>query len=76
MKQNANLLLHHKCIIVTTFLFMQQIFPNYGDIHENKIVNFPQLQCLVGTSRSNLVNFVKTESLSFAILQICEILVL
>ena len=22
-------------------------------------MNFPQLQCLVGTSRSNLVNFVK-----------------
>ena len=34
-------------------------FYKFGDIHENTIVNFPQLQCLVGTSRSNLVDFVK-----------------
>ena len=31
----------------------------FGNVCENKIVNFPQLQCLVGTSRSHLVNFVK-----------------
>ena len=29
-------------------------FMNFGDIRENKIGKFPQLQCLVGTSRSNL----------------------
>ena len=31
---------------------------NFVDTRETKIVNFP-LQCLVGTSTSNLVNFVK-----------------
>ena len=32
---------------------------SFRDVFENKIVNFPQLQCPVGTFRSNLVNFVK-----------------
>ena len=40
-------------------LFMAQTFhdfTNFGDIHENKIVNFPQPDRLVGTSTSsNLV---------------------
>ena len=34
-------------------------FSDFGDIRENIIAIFPQLQCLVGTFRSNLVNFVK-----------------
>ena len=30
-------------------------FTNFEDISKNKIVNFPQLQCLAETFRSNLV---------------------
>ena len=32
------------------------------DIRENRVANFPQLQCLVGTPGSNVVNFVKIKS--------------
>ena len=32
---------------------------NFENICDIKIVNFPQLQCLAGTYRYNLVNFVK-----------------
>ena len=39
---------------------MGQIFLNFGDICKHKIVNFPQLQCVVELPKSNLVNFVKT----------------
>ena len=34
-------------------------------LYDNKIVKFPQLQCVVGSSRSNLVNFVKIKSSPF-----------
>ena len=51
---------------VSTFNLRQNFtnFTNYGDSHENKIIKFPQLQCLVGTFRSNLVNFVKIKQTS------------
>ena len=40
------------------------------------VKNFMQLQCLIGTFRSNnFVNFVKTKSWIFTILLICEMLV-
>ena len=48
---------YHNARLFTELNF--HAFRNFGDVHENKIINFPQLQCLVGTSRSNLVNFIK-----------------
>ena len=55
--------------IKPTLLLMVRIFETFVKI------KFPQLQGLVETSRSILVNFVKIESWIFAILLICEILV-
>ena len=42
--------------MVQNIIFMNSM--NFGDIPENMIINFPQLQCLVGNSRSNLVNLM------------------
>ena len=47
-------------------------FIKFGDIQENTIVNFPQPQCLVGTSRRNLV---KIKLQIFTVLLIYEIFV-
>ena len=44
-------------ITVPALLLMGQTSMNFGDIHKNIIVNFPQLQ---GTPRSNLVNLSLT----------------
>ena len=49
---------------------------NCGDTRENIIVNFPQLQCLVGTSIGNLVNFVKIHHKLIHRTVDCEILML
>ena len=43
---------------------------NFEDNCQNKIVNFPQLRCLVGISRNNLENII----MNFTILLVCEIL--
>ena len=32
-------------------------FIKFGDIHENTIVNFPQLQCVVGSCQNKTANF-------------------
>ena len=42
---------------------MRWKFHNFWDIHENKKT---QLQCLIGTFRKNLVNFVKIKSWKFS----------
>ena len=50
----------HTLHTVPTVLFMGQNFHGFhkfGDISENKIVNFLQLQCPVGTFRNNIADF-------------------
>ena len=51
----------YTCRYLTMHLFMDGTnnFTNFEDIYKNII---PQLQCLVGISRSNLVNFVQINS--------------
>ena len=38
---------------------MGQNFTKFEDFLENRIMNLPQLQCLVGNSRSNFIKFIK-----------------
>ena len=53
-----------KSIIIPYPLFYEwhEILMNFQDIHENKIVNFPQIQCLITTFKNNFVNLLKTKS--------------